>query len=375
MLTSPTQAPIWVNQPAGLLQAAQALSNVPYLAVDTESNSLFAYREQVCLIQCSTGKQDYLIDTLALKDLSPLAPVFANPNIEKIFHAAEYDLICLKRDYGFSIANLFDTMVVARILGRKAVGLGSMLENEFGIHVDKRYQRANWGERPLSQAMLDYARLDSFYLIPLRHNLHAELESSDRMQLAQEDFLRLCQVEAGESQPEVDFWRISGARDLPPRQAAVLQELFRYREQRAKAANVPPFKILGNQVLMDLAISCPPDEKALEALGVLSPRLRERHAANLLVAIQRGLQSAPAARPPRHPRDDARNARLDSLRNWRKARGAELGVESDVILPRNVLEQIAELAPASLDELRPILIDLPWRMEHYGSQILKALEL
>jgi ribonuclease D len=138
------------------------------VAVDTESNSLFAYREQVCLVQFSTTQADFLVDPLALADLTPLAPLFADPKIEKVFHAAEYDLLCLKRDFGFSFANLFDTMLAGRILGRKEIGLGAMLEAFYGVQADKRHQRANWGQRPLPAPLLEYATLDTHYLIPLR---------------------------------------------------------------------------------------------------------------------------------------------------------------------------------------------------------------
>jgi ribonuclease D len=120
--------PILIQRPVDLHKLAERLCREGILAVDTESNSLFAYQEQVCLIQFSTPEMDYLVDPLALEDLSPLGEVFSAEGTEKVFHAAEYDLICLSRDFGFEFANLFDTMVAARILGRKAVGLGSLLE-------------------------------------------------------------------------------------------------------------------------------------------------------------------------------------------------------------------------------------------------------
>ncbi|TLN23565.1 ribonuclease D, partial [bacterium] len=165
--------PIWVDSYPKLNRMVAEISGIPYLAVDTESNSLFAYQEQVCLIQLSTEATDYLIDPLVLSDLSALEPVFADPRTEKIFHAAEYDIICLKRDFGYTFVNLFDTMVAARILGRPAVGLGSVLEAEFGLQLDKRYQRANWGQRPLPAAQKAYARFDSHYLIALRQRMYA----------------------------------------------------------------------------------------------------------------------------------------------------------------------------------------------------------
>ena len=172
--------PVWVEDTKALKQMVEELSTQPRIAVDTESNSLHAYRERVCLIQFTGDKKDYLVDPLAIDDLSLLAPLFANPKIEKIFHAAEYDLICLSRDFGFEFANLFDTMQAARILGYKYVGLDNILSEKFGIKVDKRHQKANWGARPLSSAQLEYARRDTHYLGDLRDLLEKELRDNNK---------------------------------------------------------------------------------------------------------------------------------------------------------------------------------------------------
>ena len=148
-MLAPLSPPIWVDQPAEVERLARDLTKASRFAVDTESNSLHAYQEQVCLIQVSSPRVDYLIDPLAIHDLSSLGPLFSNPNTETIFHAAEYDLICLTRDFDYHFSRLFDTMHAARVLGRTAFGLGSLLESEFGISLDKHYQRANWGQRLL----------------------------------------------------------------------------------------------------------------------------------------------------------------------------------------------------------------------------------
>src|SRR3972149_10235459 len=143
--------PIWVDSIELLHQMIADLAAQSLVAVDTESNSLHAFREQVCLLQFSSPQADYLVDPLALKDLSALAPIFVDEKIEKIFHAAEYDLICLRRDFGFKFLSLFDTMQAARILGYPAVGLDRLLGDKFGVKMDKRHQKADWAARPLSK--------------------------------------------------------------------------------------------------------------------------------------------------------------------------------------------------------------------------------
>jgi ribonuclease D len=343
------------------------------IGVDTESNSLYAYREQTCLIQFSTGKTDYLVDPLVLSDLSALGPIFANPDIEKVFHAAEYDLLCLKRDFGFIFNNLFDTMVASRALGRASVGLAAMLLEEYGVELDKHYQRANWGARPLSAPMLAYARLDSFYLIPLRHRLKTALEEKGRLELAEEDFRRLCCAPAqAAADPDVcNWWRVAAGQDLTPRQAAVLAEVCQYRDSRARAADLPAFKVLSNQLLVQVALACPVTAAELVQATGLNGRQYERHAEGLLQAVKTGLQ-APPLRRPTTPRPDERYLnRLEHLKSWRKRTGMSWGVESDVILPREVMEAIAQTPPETPADLDALMASVPWRREHFGAEIMR----
>jgi ribonuclease D len=364
----------WIARTDELLGLADELQRHAVIGVDTESNSLFAYREQVCLLQVSTEDKDYLIDPLALNDLTPLAPVFLDPDIKKIFHAAEYDMICLKRDFDFEFTNLFDTMLAARILGRSALGLGSLIEEEFGLQVDKRYQRANWTRRPITPAMMNYARMDTRYLIPLADILRKQLEKSGRQELAEEDFQRLTQIAAGSHENgSSGFWRVSGSQDLTPRQAAVLQELCNYRDNRARASNQPPFRILSNQTLLELAQRMPRKRGDLNQVTGLSPKMIDRHASGLLSAVERGIVGPPAYRPYNQRPSDDLLWRLDQLRNWRKLTAREMGVESDIVLPRDVMEAIALRDPRTTDDLVEVMRDLPWRLQHFGNDIIHLL--
>ena len=366
--------PIWVSSQPALVRMLEALSHHPIIAVDTESNSLHAYQEQVCLIQFSCPAGDYLVDPLAGLDLSPLGDLFADAGIEKIFHAAEYDVICLKRDFNFRFANLFDTMAAGRILGRTAVGLASMLEQEFNIVLDKHYQRADWGQRPLKPAMLAYARLDTYYLRALRDRLKAELINAARWDLAQEDFKRLCAIN-GHSLENGDgnCWRVNGIQDLDPRRAAVLLELCRYRDARAREANLPVFKVLSNQALLEIAQTCPRYVEELDLLPSLSARQVQRHGKGLLSAVKRGQKAPPPVKPASERINEQLAARMDALREWRKKTAQDIKVESDVVLPKDVLQAIAEANPACLDDLAGLMASSPWRFHQYGQKILKIL--
>jgi len=363
-----------INKQSGLKRLANILADQQIIAVDTESNSLYAYREQVCMIQFSTSEADYLVDPMELPDLSPLGPIFANPEIEKAFHAAEYDLLCLKRDFGFSFANLFDTMLAARILGRKEVGLGSILEAEFNIQVDKRHQRADWGQRPLPGFLLDYARQDTHYLIALREMLAQQLNEKGLMALAQEDFRRLCKVEANPENGKNACWRVNGAHLLSSQQAAVLQELCKYRDEAARQMNRPLFKVISDTTLHAVASSLPQSLDDLKALPGMTNHQMTRHGKALLQAVHRGLKAKPIHRPRTARPDERYMARIEVLKQWRKLKARELEVESDIILPRDLLSLLAAKNPLEKAELVECLQDVPWRQEQYGDEIIKVLK-
>jgi ribonuclease D len=310
---------------------------------------------------------------LKLDDLSPLAPIFADPKIEKIFHAAEYDIITLKRDFAFTFANIFDTMQAARILGYKQVGLDSLLAERFGVFVDKRYQKADWGRRPLSRDELNYARLDTHYLLSLRDQLHAELEERDRWKLAREEFNRLCQVN-GHTENSCAAWqRVRGTQVFTDRELAILQELCRWREGQAKRINRPVFKVIGDKTLVSIAQAAPHRKDQMGKAG-LTMRQMNLYEGDILEAVRQGMQSRPVRRLVSPRPDEAFLRRLDALRQWRKSAAAKLGVESDVVLPRPFMQAIAEKNPKNLEALAALMPDSPWRLEEYGAKILELLE-
>lgn len=378
MSTRNLQSPIFIDNLPALKQLAETLSNESIIAVDTESNSLFAYQEQVCLIQFSTAKKDFLVDPIAIKDLSPLAPIFQNVNIEKVFHAAEYDIMCLRRDFDFTFANLFDTMVAASILGYNKLGLGNILQNEFGIKVDKHNQRANWGKRPLPNKMLTYAQIDTHYLISLRNKFKNELNEKKLLPLALEDFRRLQFVKFTNGNHTANhngnrIWRIKGIHDLTPKQAAVLQELYNYREKAARKMNRPLFKVIGDKTLIAIAVQMPENTMGLRQIPGMSKHQIERHGNQIIQALRNGKQAKPLYPPKRNHPNNRTLKRMDALKYWRKSTAENLGVKSDVVLPRDLLQTIVDQNPQNIEELNQILVDVPWRMEHFGNQILEVL--
>lgn len=369
-----SKPPILVTSPAALEELAARLQQSPRIAVDTESNSLFAYRERVCLIQFSIPDDDFLVDPLALDDLSPLGPVFAAPEIEKVFHAAENDLAVLQRDFGFSCQNLFDTMWAGRILGWPAVGLGRLMEQYFGVPPNKKYQRYNWGTRPLDPKAISYARTDTQYLLRLRDLQAAELQARGRWEEAQEIFAYLSQHVSllTEANSEATFWRIKGMHDLNLVEKKRLYQLHLWRERMAERLDRPPVKVASDAQLVQLAQVQPHTLEELSTAG-LSPGQLRRFGRELLSVLNGRADSLPRfpgeeERPP-----EAVLERYQTLRSWRREVALCRGVDSDVILPNATLWALAWNPPQRSEDLLHIPGIGQWRQKTYGADLLGLL--
>ena len=365
--------PVWVDHQNHLNRMIEDLTAQPRIAVDTESNSLHAYRERVCLIQFSTTKKDYVVDPLAFDYLSPLAPLFDSPKIEKVFHAAEYDLICLKRDYGFRFRNLFDTMQAARILGYPFVGLDNILSDKFGVKMDKRHQKANWGARPLTSAQLDYARMDTHYLIELRSLLENELRERERWEYACDDFNIACHVDLPREKLNGSSWKRFGSRkDVSQRELTILHELCLSRDEIAEKMGRPPFKVIADSMLLDIARNLPEKDVDLAGIG-LSTKQIHLWGGQILAATKRGVDAPLVKREQAERPKDAVVRRLEKLKNWRKKLAEEMKVESDIILPKRFIGTLADNPPKNMDELRQAMRESPFRFEKYGEQIYRLI--
>jgi ribonuclease D len=367
--------PVIVTSPAQLTAMLKAICDEPYTAVDTESNSLHAYQERVCLIQISIPNADYIVDPLAELDLSPLAHLFADPKVQKVFHAAEYDVMCLKRDFGFCFVNLFDTMWAARIMGWPRVGLADVLEDLFDVRTNKRYQRYNWGRRPLEPKALAYASLDTHYLLPLCHLQTDGLIRKGRWEEAREVFDQLAATEPtnNTAAPE-DFWRVKGVFDLSRRGRAVLRELCIWRGQEARRQDRPHFKVLHDQVLLALARARPRTKDELAGVEGMKPYQVRRYGKRVLQAVAQGLHAPFPTPPPLPPRrSEEEIACYEALRAWRKQVAAEREVDVDVIVSNAVLWKLVERNPRTPEALSDIEGLGPWKRQAYGEGLLVAI--
>ena len=365
----------WIAEDDAFLRWIDRAMQEPVVAVDTESNSMYAYFERICLVQMTVPGVDVLVDALAV-DLAPVGQLLQAPSVQKVFHGADYDVLCFKRAHGFKVANLFDTMLAARVLGWPNYGLASILGDAFGHKSDKKFQRYDWGERPLSSEARAYARYDTHFLLELRERQLEQLAERDRM----EEFEHACQRQAAvEPRPKAfdpnDFWSIKGARDLDPAGAGILRALYVWRDALARKLDRPPFRVMGDSALLAVARAKPRDDTALGKIkGVPKPVLR-RNARDVLRQVREGSEGEPPpprAKAPKIPR--AVTQRYEALRGWRKKRAAALGVEPDIVLAKGTLMAVAQAAPNTIDDLRPIPELDDWERDRYGLQLLDALK-
>ena len=338
---------------------------------------MFAYRERVCLIQISTAVHDYIIDPTVNLDLSGLGRLIADPTVEKVFHAAEYDLMLLKRQYGWKLKNLFDTMWAARILGYRRFGLASLLDELFNVRLNKRYQKSNWCRRPLAPEQLAYAQHDTHFLLALRDVLMQELEEKGCVEEARETFTQQSHVLLSDNGFDPDsFWSINGVRDLNKHQKAALKALNIFRDKEARRRDKPLFKIINDRTLLALAQKRPSSFHELGQVHGMTKGQIRRYGQSILRVI-RDANNAPVPKYParkhkRQPEDVI--MRYEKLRAWRKERAIKRGVESDVILSRGALWEIAQKNPKNNLELSRISSIGDWRCSTYGDEILVILE-
>ena len=367
--------PRLVDTPAELAAMVAALEGAPRLAIDTESNAFHAYRARVCLIQIAAGGREWAVDTLALTELGGLRDLLLDERVEKILHAADGDLLNLRRDFDVGVVNVFDTMLAARLLGYQRFGLADLLQQHFNVTLDKRFQRHNWGSRPIPAPALRYAGEDVRHLERLRDVLGAELAGRGRAEEAAEVFAQVTRVMPEERvfDPE-DFWRIKAARDLSGPQRAVLRELYVFRDGRARAQDRPPVKVINDEALVALARAMPTDLPGLRHSG-LSPLQVDRYAHGLLQAIRRGRRAPPPPMPrPSGPRPDPRiTIRFDALRAWRKARAAERGIDPEMVVSNAALRALARAQPRTAADVAEIADLGPWKSQAYAADLLETL--
>ncbi len=369
-----------VEDTESLEQIAESLSQQAVIALDTESDSFYHYKERVCLIQLSDTKRDIIVDPLKISDLSSLAPILENPLQVKVLHGADYDIVCLKRDFGFRIRGLFDTMMAARFLEIPRIGLGDLVHEVFGFSLEKKYQRHDWSMRPLREEHLEYARNDTHWLIPLREVLIRRLERSGWLDAVLEESMLMENREwTGKANEPGDFLRLRGSSLLEPRGQHILWHLYEYREAVARRLNRPVFKVIPDSVMVDIARNAPTSNNALDRLMRPNSPMRRIHGRALLKAVEQGLRDdRPLPSPPtrrKKPKNNNAGSQwvAENLKQWRKKKTAQEGM-SAVFLPNNaLLREIAKKTPTTIEELSDVPGIRKWQLATFGDEVVRIV--
>ena len=364
-----------IDQQTALPALAAVLSRERQLSLDSESDSFHHYEEQACLLQIATPDQTILLDLLRLDHLEPLLPLFADPAIEKVLHGADYDVRILRRDYGVKFAHLFDTMIAAQLIGLEAFGLGALVQQYFAVTLNKRFQKADWTQRPFPPEMIRYAAEDTAYLLPLRNVLARTLEEKGRLSWLREECNHLVTLEASE-RPAPSCFAVKGAGRLTPQQLAVLQALIDVRDTLARAADRAPFRIITPDALLEIAQRQPTDLGTLSAIKGLSRRLIESEGERLLDAIRRA-QALPSARWPTRPRSSSTHltsGQEDHLRRLKAARhrhAERLKLSPGLLCSNAVMEGLVRMEHPTAETVAQRLS--PWRASILGEEFVSIL--
>ncbi len=374
-----TLKPLYIDTPDA---AAKFFASTPMrgaIALDTEGASFHRFVDRIYLLQVSTPGVTAVLDPLAIGAPPRMGELLESRDVEVVLHDADYDLRLLHQDYGWHVTNIFDTRVAAQLLGIRAFGLAALLERYFGVTLDKKHQRADWSLRPLSRGMLDYAALDTAFLLDLRDKMRAELERAGRWEWAAEEFARLEGTRWEPEDPSLAFMRLKGARDLSRRELAVLGEVFAWRTAVAKELDRATFRVMGNEVLLELARVQPPAVAELSAIKGMPRGIVERRGRELIDAMARG-KALPEDALPKYPRaarwdkDPDFDERVNKLRAVREAAGVKLDLDPGVLASRDRLEAIARAKPTTLVELAAVQDVRKWQAHVLGDAALRAVK-
>ena len=367
-----------VDTISGLEDFARSLEKEKIAAVDLEADSMFHFKEKVCLVQIATKRINVIIDTLQIKDLSSLKPFFANRDIKKIFHGADYDVRSLYRDFRIKINNLFDTQLACMFLGLNGTGLDAVIQQRFNIKLDKRFQKKDWSKRPLPDEMIEYAAGDAIYLFPLAKILEKELAEKGRLSWVYEECAILSKVRPPALNNNPLYLKFKGAGRLNRRCLAVLESLLLFRRKIAKKKDRPLFKIFSNASMMKIAIKKPVNLKELEKIKALSARQIDMHGNALIKTINSALE-IPEKDLPVYPRGKAPVIKPEviertvALKAWRDKKAKALEIDPALLLNKALMNTIAVQNPLDTNDLKEMKGMKNWQKNEFGKDITVVL--
>ena len=358
-----------MREPDALAELARELDAAPAHAFDSESNSGFAYRERLCLLQFNVAGSLWLVDLLALPGgqnaIDPLRRSLESSDVTTWLHGGEFDVGSMKRDYDLALGGVWDTQQAASFLGWEKTGYGAVVERVCGTALEKAYAHYDWGRRPIDERALHYALDDVRYLPEVARALEREVAAAGlagEVAVANEAVMQATwSSPAGTS----NLWRIKGVHKLDPERLPLLTALWEWREGEARRRDLPAGRMLHPEALLAIA------RRHVRSIRELRRLLRGRNAAyaeEIFAVLQRAEKKPP--RVPRRARGErptvGQQRRLKRLKDWRRAEAERRGVPQPVVLPPTALQHLARHGAAELDSV-PQLGDK--RIQLYGSKL------
>ena len=348
-----------------------SLRTQPILGVDLEANSLHAFKERISLIQISTYDADYIVDPIKIRDIAAFLDILGDANVLKVMHGCDFDVVSFKRDYGQKIENLFDTLIAARFLRYEHLGLASLIDYHFGMWIDKKYQKHDWGARPLFQEHLDYARGDTHWLLALHELLVRKLKRVNLYQATLEES-QLLTLKEWVSGPA--YARSKGFGRLEPIQKRWYRALWELRDDIAEARDVPCFKVLPNQYIFSV-VSQSSDSKELVS------RLSQGPFSSKNIKFSTFVEKAENdPRPIEFPKSKKKSkpvhieSVLAALKTWRNIKVEKEGLDPMVVLSNEQLKNLSRYVPLTIGDLKNVPSIRQWQCRLYGTELIQLVQ-
>jgi len=268
---------VLVDSREGILDLARRLETLDRVAMDFEGESnLHHYGIHLCLAQIFDGERCYLIDPVSLGGIDELRGFMEGGRTRKVMCSADFDMRLLHHTSGFRLAGVFDVQIAARALGSERLSLQAIVEEYLGIAIPKNAsdRRSDWSRRPLTPRQMEYAAGDVLHLLDLERVLQALLEEKG---LASDVRKAHRALENISFTPRGDpHLRLPGANRLSVAARDRLRRFYELRERIAEALDLPPFRVLANDVLVAAAKKPPVDRAQWHALKGMTRFARRR---------------------------------------------------------------------------------------------------
>jgi len=374
-----------VDTAASARELRAELSEAERIALDCEAAGFHRYSNRLCLLQVTTQANTYIIDPMAVDSSEVLRESLERPDLPIIMHGADFDLRLLRTDLDIRLQGLFDTQIAASLLGESGLGLAALLESKFGIQLSKKFQRADWADRPLTPGMLEYAANDTRHLLRLADELLGDLLKAGRTEWVSQECLELEKAADPSSEitePPDPILRIKGARDLSPRQVTALREALDWRDEIARSRDKAPFRVIGDPPLIEAVARFPSRVEQLREIKGFPTSLARSEGKSLLNRLRRVSEMSeeelrpypkPVRRGPGRP-DPETEELADKLKAVRNRKADELGLARGTLLANAVVMAVATTAPATRSELSSVPGMRPWKVDALGDELLRTIQ-